>query len=770
MCIRDRWYQRRVRGFRLAPSPQAQLRATHPTMTPRGTIANTLAQARASLLEPSRPFTPADSANSRSLFKGSDYAHRPATADCYDINMRPDTSYTREPLSNQGENSMGQATHNEFMWSTTEGGTVYDLEAESAQEQFPAPPARPLSSSRISMDCSAVAKPSPPPKAKCSAPASQSPRQSNKNISDPTPRQPTKVKKPSELPEWLEAALEKLDGSNQLDTRLSGCDTILDFLLEHQDVEFRTAQPSMSRAIQRKVFKLMDAKEPAVLAKLGTIALNVTSKQENICSVCKLLFRLSKDEANDTVVGEPSLLRTVLGLSEGHELSYECLIFIGGVFKNAALSGTNRRRLINLGLIQKLGRLLAAVQKGYKQQPADSLGQLLVQITGCLRNMCAGDALADAQQQFVEFNLFHYLAWVLERFSRHEELVLNIVRALHKLTLNASCRQSLAQAPMMVGQLLHTLVPHANNIPIVVRVGFVLGNLTASEVSSRTELAAGGGVDLLVGLLEQYNQRDLELCSSPSPSPSEDNPEATAARTKQLSESADVLTKLVRLLANLAIDPKVGPTVSCHPNMKALISILDRRFISSSEELVLNTVSAVTNLSFYEDSCNVLMQHREVLLDRIKPLLLHPNDEAVVESVRALGNLSREQEARDLMCQLQIDQVLVMLLDHANSEVLYSVCGVLTNIAADPRHKNALAKMDGVSRMIKLIGRSCSSEIPLAVIACRALFNFCLENAGEAVSYTHLRAHETPEHLVCRLLLEKKKKKKKLQPTHLQQK
>eukprot|EP00658_Telonema_sp_P-2_P019211 TRINITY_DN17553_c0_g1_i3.p1 TRINITY_DN17553_c0_g1~~TRINITY_DN17553_c0_g1_i3.p1 ORF type:complete len:230 (-),score=33.65 TRINITY_DN17553_c0_g1_i3:29-718(-) len=31
-------------------------------------------------------------------------------------------------------------------------------------------------------------------------------------------------------------------------------------------------------------------------------------------------------------------------------------------------------------------------------------------------------------------------------------------------------------------------------------------------------------------------------------------------------------------------------------------------------------------------------------------------------------------------------------------------------------------------------------------------------DGGRAVSYTHLRAHETPEHLVCRLLLEKKKK------------
>eukprot|EP00658_Telonema_sp_P-2_P050768 TRINITY_DN387_c0_g1_i4.p1 TRINITY_DN387_c0_g1~~TRINITY_DN387_c0_g1_i4.p1 ORF type:complete len:125 (+),score=37.62 TRINITY_DN387_c0_g1_i4:89-463(+) len=47
-----------------------------------------------------------------------------------------------------------------------------------------------------------------------------------------------------------------------------------------------------------------------------------------------------------------------------------------------------------------------------------------------------------------------------------------------------------------------------------------------------------------------------------------------------------------------------------------------------------------------------------------------------------------------------------------------------------------------------------------------AIESFCLfpYSALIPVSYTHLRAHETPEHLVCRLLLEKKKKKtKKLQ-------
>src|SRR5665648_1121016 len=36
-----------------------------------------------------------------------------------------------------------------------------------------------------------------------------------------------------------------------------------------------------------------------------------------------------------------------------------------------------------------------------------------------------------------------------------------------------------------------------------------------------------------------------------------------------------------------------------------------------------------------------------------------------------------------------------------------------------------------------------------------------VQSSAQAVSYTHLRAHETRHDLVCRLLLEKKKKKKK---------
>ena len=56
-----------------------------------------------------------------------------------------------------------------------------------------------------------------------------------------------------------------------------------------------------------------------------------------------------------------------------------------------------------------------------------------------------------------------------------------------------------------------------------------------------------------------------------------------------------------------------------------------------------------------------------------------------------------------------------------------------------------------------LAPRNLKAEVP-AVLA--AVEKGELSREDIAVSYTHLRAHETGRNLVCRLLLEKKKKKK----------
>src|SRR5678815_5863194 len=50
------------------------------------------------------------------------------------------------------------------------------------------------------------------------------------------------------------------------------------------------------------------------------------------------------------------------------------------------------------------------------------------------------------------------------------------------------------------------------------------------------------------------------------------------------------------------------------------------------------------------------------------------------------------------------------------------------------------------------------SKLKVAEISYGNLVAIVTDPVFEPVSYTHLRAHETPEHLVCRLLLEKKNK------------
>eukprot|EP00658_Telonema_sp_P-2_P061475 TRINITY_DN5017_c0_g1_i1.p1 TRINITY_DN5017_c0_g1~~TRINITY_DN5017_c0_g1_i1.p1 ORF type:complete len:119 (+),score=1.69 TRINITY_DN5017_c0_g1_i1:253-609(+) len=56
------------------------------------------------------------------------------------------------------------------------------------------------------------------------------------------------------------------------------------------------------------------------------------------------------------------------------------------------------------------------------------------------------------------------------------------------------------------------------------------------------------------------------------------------------------------------------------------------------------------------------------------------------------------------------------------------------------------------------LSQSATSFIASRCQGIHQMLLICPYSALIPVSYTHLRAHETPEHLVCRLLLEKKKK------------
>jgi hypothetical protein len=116
-----------------------------------------------------------------------------------------------------------------------------------------------------------------------------------------------------------------------------------------------------------------------------------------------------------------------------------------------------------------------------------------------------------------------------------------------------------------------------------------------------------------------------------------------------------LLIKIIRLLANLSISPEIGPKLSGLDGVSVLIPLLE--MVSQQqrhEELLLNAVSAVTNLTFYfqpGDAAqqNVLLGDYSKMCAHLMEVLLHENSEVVTEAARAFGNLSRDAEVITMM-------------------------------------------------------------------------------------------------------------------------
>ena len=115
--------------------------------------------------------------------------------------------------------------------------------------------------------------------------------------------------------------------------------------------------------------------------------------------------------------------------------------------------------------------------------------------------------------------------------------------------------------------------------------------------------------------------------------------------------------QIIRLVANLSIHREIGPQIASNAAMETLVHLLTTTTSQSSlsltgvnEELMLNVVGALTNLSYYmECTENIVISNAVEIAENLSRLLVSDNDECVVETLRAFGNLSRLDCIRHLM-------------------------------------------------------------------------------------------------------------------------
>lgn len=100
---------------------------------------------------------------------------------------------------------------------------------------------------------------------------------------------------------------------------------------------------------------------------------------------------------------------------------------------------------------------------------------------------------------------------------------------------------------------LTLLEVHKENLPVAVRLSYILGNITFSEVSSRIELFKQNVIPIVINLLHEYYMDE---------------------RFIQGNEMDDIVTKVVRLAANLAMHDLSGREMCYFGKTTVLILIL----------------------------------------------------------------------------------------------------------------------------------------------------------------------------------------------------
>lgn len=529
-----------------------------------------------------------------------------------------------------------------------------------------------------------------------------------------------------------------------------------------------------------------------------------SSQVQQMILVSKLLFMLSKEAVNDSAFCNVQFVEAALDViaktsessrdpkakkkrvnaasrersSSDQEdplqldsallvLPTKVLIYIAGTLKNTSNAEDKMLKLL------ATNGAIAILSDTLRWRASDSLqakevAQFLIQTTGVLRNLSITKSY---HKQFLEAQILVRLCLLVPAFLGHMELMGNVSRILSKLTLHEQPRAQINQNMVANMRNLMAVVDGAQNESLsfseqqrpetrfqdilLIRMFFVLGNLCAGNDRNRVCIAfdCRGGIDVLLHALQFYARQYTKFQQQNSEAPDE----------LDEAKSGEVLVKLVRVLANLAINAEVGAKLnSCSSQMSILLETLDLAQRNGDEELMLNIVSCITNLSYYSSSGQVstgtsfIEGNRLEITSLLSKILLDRNEEAVVEAARAFGNLTRFKDVLAYVSEHKVLDCFVVLLDHSNREVVYTVCGVLMNAALDEPTRQQLLRVqlesldaDGDDRsdddanrgdvrtlLLGIVECAATDDVDMTCIACKVLYNLLLPADGKATKHS----------------------------------
>ncbi|XP_033112624.1 armadillo repeat-containing protein 2-like [Anneissia japonica] len=351
----------------------------------------------------------------------------------------------------------------------------------------------------------------------------------------------------------------------------------------------------------KTVYKLIDLGSATLSLKAARIVLAFEVTGSNLITLCKLIFKISKNKDNDALFQENKILELMVKLiaTTDHQKASEALVYCIGALKFLTGNNTVLKDLADYGCTEALARLLININTAIMDGSHTGQGvpNLLLQVTGTLRNLADKSA---TRATFISCQIIAELCKVIDAFPTDGDLMFNISRIFSKLTLNQECCTILTNHPTTFSSFLMLMNKHLTNIELIVRLCFIMGNLTARNDDCRYCLfSTENAMETLLSVFRTYFE--LDIVNQRSEEKVKGSPKKSTEMTKG-QKYEDLFIKLIRVIANLSINQDIGPLIASNPNCvdlllqilvdELMVTLLD----SGNREIVYTACGVLINL------------------------------------------------------------------------------------------------------------------------------------------------------------------------------
>ncbi|XP_074253717.1 armadillo repeat-containing protein 2 isoform X2 [Saimiri boliviensis] len=482
--------------------------------------------------------------------------------------------------------------------------------------------------------------------------------------------------------------LHELEKEENIETVCAAC-TQLHHALEEGNM---LGNKFKKRSILLKtVYKLVDVGSDLLSLKLAKIILALKVNRKNLLNACKLIFKISRNEKNDSLIQNDSILESLLEVlrSEDLQMNMEAFLYCMGSIKFISGNPGFLNEMISKGAVEILINLVKQINENAEKCGTcwPNSGHLLVQVTATLRNLVDSPLV---RSNFLSISALPQLCTVMEQYMGDKDVCTNIARIFSKLTSYRDCCGALANYSRCYALFLNLINTYQKE-------------QTFHQLDLHSQKPAGQGG-------EPYRAQRLP------------------------SEAEDVLIKLTRVLANIAIHPDVGPVLATNPGIVGLLlTTLEYKSLDDCEELVINATATINNLSYYQVKNSLIQDKKLYIAELLLKLLVSNNMDGILEAVRVFGNLSQDRDVCDFIVQNNVHKFMMALLDAQHQDICFSACGVLLNLTVDKDKRVILKEGGGIKKLVDCLRDFGRTDWQLACLVCKTLWNFS-ENITNASS------------------------------------